>query len=639
MKKTLSILLSFIMLLSVGSVAGVSAFAEPQGIGYDENPTVFYEYDKTTKTLTISGEGEYMTDQGDEEYSGDGGVKFDACSDFYKYRKTAKNVVFEEGIVNVGGGSFSKFEKLKTVQLPETITRIEAYAFESCTQLEEIILPDSLTRIGFEAFAGCRKLKSLNIPKNVKEIANGFIFDTPELAQLTVSEENEHFKAVDNVLYNKEMTKLYAVAPKQETVTIPETVTEIADLAFALSNVKNIVIPKSVKILGGGAFFKSKLETITFEDGCQIEEIKTIDRQYGDEAEEYYGTFEDCVNLKKLVLPESVKSFGRRTLGGCKSLEYLYIGKNLESFGTDNFYACKNLKKIEVNKENKDFYTYQNGFYGKRYDRKVFIRFFGSRKNAKLRQDVQSIDSFAFKDTKVEKVTIPKTVVSVGSAVFYNAKNLRSVRFAKEIKLKYIGWDYVSFDYRTCRYEKPELDKQAMFYNCNKLKSIQFPDSLKATEGRIFENCKNLKTIKFGKKFNYNSGNIYYYDYFTYFAKNCPKIKKITFSKKNPRYTTKNGIVYSKDKVTMLYYPKGAKAKTFVVPKGVKHIEGGVFKNCKHLKRVKFVYDYENKKDCWFSSDTFGKNITILIKKNSWAHREVKRMKENFSVKIKYKFY
>ena len=116
MKKTLSILLSFIMLLSTVSVAGVSAFAEPQSIGYGENPTVFYEYDKTTKTLTISGEGEYMTDQGDEERTGDGGVKFYAFFEFNKYRKTAENVVFEEGIVNVGGGSFSKFEKLKTVR-------------------------------------------------------------------------------------------------------------------------------------------------------------------------------------------------------------------------------------------------------------------------------------------------------------------------------------------------------------------------------------------------------------------------------------------------------------------------------------------------------------------------------------------
>ena len=55
MKKTLSILLSFIMLLSVGSVAGVSAFAEQKSFEFDENPTVFYEYDKTTNTLIVLG--------------------------------------------------------------------------------------------------------------------------------------------------------------------------------------------------------------------------------------------------------------------------------------------------------------------------------------------------------------------------------------------------------------------------------------------------------------------------------------------------------------------------------------------------------------------------------------------------------
>ena len=178
-----------------------------------------------------------------------------------------------------------------------------------------------------------------------------------------------------------------------------------------------------------------------------------------------------------------------------------------------------------------------------------------------------------------------------------------------------------------------------MFYNCKKLKSVSFPESLVATEGVVFENCKKLKTVHFGKNFNYNGGNTYYDDYFTYFAKKCPNLESITFSKDNKKFMSEDGGIYSKNKVEMYYYAKAAKAKTFVIPKGVRHIYGGVFKNCKYLKRVKFVYDYENKKDCWFSSNTFGKNVTVLIKKNSWAHREVKRMKENFRVKVKHKFY
>ena len=67
---------------------------------------------------------------------------------------------------------------------------------------------------------------------------------------------------------------------------------------------------------------KHKIENITFEEGSEIEEIKTFDLQFGDEAEEYYGTFEDCENLKQLVLPNSVKTVGKMALVGCKSLEY-----------------------------------------------------------------------------------------------------------------------------------------------------------------------------------------------------------------------------------------------------------------------------------------------------------------------------
>ncbi len=551
MKKTISFTIVFLMLLSTISF-GVSAEPKPFDY-YDTDSPVVYDYDETTKTITISGNGEYFTDQGDNETDGCGGSKFEACSNLYPYRNKAEKVVFEEGVVNVGGASFSRFSKLKTVVLPETITKIEPYAFERCTALEEIVLPNSLKKIGFEAFASCRNLKVLNIPKDVEEISNNFIFDTPNLETLTVDPENKHFQAVDNVMYNKDMTKLIVAASKQETVEIPATVTEISPLSFALSNVKTIVIPNSVEILGGGAFFKSKLEEITFEETSKVKSIANFGAYYGDEAEEYYGAFEDCIYLKKLVLPDSVTAVGNRALGGCKSLEYLYIGKNLKNFGGDNFYDCAKLNKIKVHKENKNFFTYKGGFYDKNSGHQIFLRLFGSRKNVKIKQGTRSVDSFAFANTKVEKVTIPKTVTGMGSAIFYNAKNLKSVKFAKSIKLKYLGWDYVSFYYGFCRYEKPEFENMAMFYNCNKLKSVSFPDSLVAIEGRVFVNCKKLKSIHFGKKFNSDGGHTSYSNYFKYFMKKCPKIKNITFSKQNKNYTSKKGVIYNKDK-TKVYF-------------------------------------------------------------------------------------
>ena len=119
MKKIISIALTFVLLLSTFVVGTVSVSAEKRPIyDYNENCTVFYEYDKTTKTLTISGQGEYMTDQGDYAFSGEGGCKFDAFYTFDDYRNKVEKVVFEEGIVNVGGASFVKFKDLKTVVLP-----------------------------------------------------------------------------------------------------------------------------------------------------------------------------------------------------------------------------------------------------------------------------------------------------------------------------------------------------------------------------------------------------------------------------------------------------------------------------------------------------------------------------------------
>ena len=76
-------------------------------------------------------------------------------------------------------------------------------AFEYCTSLRQINIPDGVTSIG-KTFWGCKSLEQITIPSSVSAIeGNPFVGCT-----CTITCHSPHFKVVDNVLYNSDLTKL-----------------------------------------------------------------------------------------------------------------------------------------------------------------------------------------------------------------------------------------------------------------------------------------------------------------------------------------------------------------------------------------------------------------------------------------------
>ena len=642
MKKIICIMLSVLLLSSAFPFVAAFAESEKKQISdYEQNYNVFYHYDKATKTLTLSGEGAYET----EYDTGEGGIKFEAFYPFAAYKKTAEKIVIEEGITKIAGASFAYFKNLKSVKLPSTLKEIEPYAFYECYKLSNINLPYSLEKIGYEAFRSCRKLTLLNIPKDVSSIGRNFILDTPTLKTLTVDEENKTYTAKNNVLYNKDKTSLIASAAKNTSVTIPKTVTNIQDFAFALSNIKKIIIPKTVKDLGAATFYKSKIQTITFEKGTNLDEIKGYYKYYGDEMAECYGMFEDCVYLKKLTIPNSVKTIDKPTISGCKSLEYLYIGKNVKIFGYDmknELYACKSLKTIKVHKDNKNFYTLNGSLYSKRKSGKSTVRTLifvpVNKKSINIPKNISTIGSFAFANGKIEKVLIPKNITEIENGAFYNCQKLSTIRFEKGSKLKTLYTNTFEEYYGLCCYKKPEPNNFAIFNNCKKLKKVVFPNSLKATQAPLFENCPSLKSVYFGKNLTEDELSSGYDNYFGYVFKNCKALEKVNISAENKNYKSVDGVVYNKNTTALLYYPQGKKGKTYSVPKTVKSIPYKAVYYPKYLKTLKILNTSKKLTNNMFVPNSFSSNVTLSVKRNSAAHKELKNLKKKNS-KIKYKTY
>ncbi len=174
--------------MPVESVEGVSANAgeEPANLGAGAiagtcGDGVTWYYDASSKTLTISGNGE-MTDYSSandqpwrsywskiEHIVVKKGVKKIGSHAFggYSYGSYEKSIELPEGLNHIGNYAFDYVGGrnggyCEQVRFPSTLKYIGDYAFQRCSMMSgNLILPDGLEYIGSYAFYNCNNLSKV----------------------------------------------------------------------------------------------------------------------------------------------------------------------------------------------------------------------------------------------------------------------------------------------------------------------------------------------------------------------------------------------------------------------------------------------------------------------------------------------
>ncbi len=162
MKKTISLLLSLVMLFSIMAGLDYSAFAASGNLG-----SLVWIYNSANGSFKISGTGEMTLNSYTED-----DVTYYESIPWSGYRSNIKSIEISEGITSICRNAFLYCRNAKSVNIPTTVTKIDEGAFESCSGLESVSLPSALKEIGQGAFCGCSSLKTITIPKNVIKIGN-----------------------------------------------------------------------------------------------------------------------------------------------------------------------------------------------------------------------------------------------------------------------------------------------------------------------------------------------------------------------------------------------------------------------------------------------------------------------------------
>lgn len=354
---------------------------------------------------------------------------------------------------------------LKTLVLPQGLKIVDG--FSACENLTNLVLPEGLEVIGSRAFTGCDGITSIRIPASVEELY-GSSFAGCKIKAYEVDEENEHYTAIDGVVYTKDLKTLVAFpsAYPHKHFVVPSTTKVISDGAFMDSQIESVDLPNGLSVIEYWAFEGASIRSIEIPD--TVTEVGEIAFRFCGNLEHVKLSagltevprqmFSSCYKLKELDIPSNIKSIHYSALAWCDSLEILHLHDGLEEIVPEGPMLIrdgklrevvfpKTLKKVpggvfnyspylneyQIDPTNSFFCVKDGALYSK--DGKILYAVPNrNRTDFVIPEGVEEIGEMAFiYMTDLCQITLPQTLRIIGKRVFQGCDKLKSIRIPAEV--------------------------------------------------------------------------------------------------------------------------------------------------------------------------------------------------------------
>lgn len=284
-----------------------------------------------------------------------------------------EEVVFDDNTYTVTGISNNAFEDcvgLTTVTMPSTINNIGNMAFKGCSGLVSITVPDVSISFGTNVLEGCSSLETFNFPRHMAYVPEAFFKDCTSLT----------------------------------TITYTNSLTNIAWGAFegcvSLTSA-DFNIPSTVVFIGYGAFKGcTGLTSVTIPQG-----VTKIDND----------TFKGCTSLATVNLPSTLAEIKVRSFRDCISLTTINFPASMTRIGIEAFYGCTSLASVDMSSSAINYIS-SNAFEN-----------CTSLTDMVFSNSLTYIGQYAFNNSAITGITLPRTMTSLGAMAFAGCADLETV--------------------------------------------------------------------------------------------------------------------------------------------------------------------------------------------------------------------